>query len=328
MITRNFPKTRARRLRKNSVIRDLISETSLNHKKLIQPLFVSDTVKGVEEISSMPNQFRFDQNSVLKEIEELKGLGINTIALFPHLKSIEKDNEGSEALNPENFLCDTLKKIKQNFPDLVVIVDVALDPYTTSGHDGILKDGKVDNDLTLDALSKMSITLTHSGADILAPSDMMDGRIGYIRDELEKNDFKDTVILSYAVKYASSYYGPFRDAVGSKQKEGISKKTYQMDFRNSKEARKEVELDIQEGADILMVKPALPNLDVIKVVSEEYDLPVFAYQVSGEYSMLMNGIDKNLFDSNVIPETLVSIFRAGSSSVLTYFAKWIAENNG
>lgn len=328
MITRNFPKTRARRLRKNSVIRDLISETSLNHKKLIQPLFVSDTVKGVEEISSMPNQFRFDQNSVLKEIEELKGLGINTIALFPHLKSIKKDNEGSEALSPENFLCDTLKKIKQHFPDLVVIVDVALDPYTTSGHDGILKDGKVDNDLTLDALSKMSITLTHSGADILAPSDMMDGRIGYIRDELEKNDFKDTVILSYAVKYASSYYGPFRDAVGSKQKEGISKKTYQMDFRNSKEARKEVELDIQEGADILMVKPALPNLDVIKVVSEEYDLPVFAYQVSGEYSMLMNGIDKNLFDSNVIPETLVSIFRAGSSSVLTYFAKWIAENNG
>ena len=209
-----------------------------------------------------------------------------------------------------------------------MIVDVALDPYTTSGHDGILKDGKVDNDLTLDALSKMSITLTHSGADILAPSDMMDGRIGYIRDELEKNDFKDSVILSYAVKYASSYYGPFRDAVGSKQKEGISKKTYQMDFRNSKEARKEVELDIQEGADILMVKPALPNLDVIKVVSEEYDLPVFAYQVSGEYSMLMNGIDKNLFDSNVIPETLVSIFRAGSSSVLTYFAKWIAENNG
>ena len=248
--------------------------------------------------------------------------------MFPHLKSIKKDNEGSEALNPENFLCDTLKKIKQHFPDLVVIVDVALDPYTTSGHDGILKDGKVDNDLTLDALSKMSISLTHSGADILAPSDMMDGRIGYIRDELEKNDFKDTVILSYAVKYASSYYGPFRDAVGSKQKQGISKKTYQMDFRNSKEARKEVELDIQEGADILMVKPALPNLDVIKVVSEEYDLPVFAYQVSGEYSMLMNGIDKNLFDSNVIPETLVSIFRAGSSSVLTYFAKWIAENNG
>ena len=328
MITRNFPKIRARRLRKNSVIRDLISETSLNHKKLIQPLFVSDSIKGMEEISSMPKQFRFDQNKALKEIDELQRLGINTIALFPHLKSIKKDNKGSEAINSENFLCSTLRKIKKHFPDLVVVVDVALDPYTTSGHDGILKDGIVDNDLTLDTLSKMSITLTQSGADILAPSDMMDGRIGYIRDELEKNDCKDTVILSYAVKYASSYYGPFRDAVGSKQKEGISKKTYQMDFRNSKEARKEVELDIQEGADILMVKPALPNLDVIKIVSEEYDLPVFAYQVSGEYSMLMNGIDKNLFDSNVIPETLVSIFRAGSSSVLTYFAKWIAKNNG
>ena len=328
MITRNFPKIRARRLRKNSVIRDLISETSLNHKKLIQPLFVSDSIKGMEEISSMPKQFRFDQNTALKEIDELQRLGINTIALFPHLKSIKKDNKGSEAINSENFLCSTLRKIKKHFPDLVVVVDVALDPYTTSGHDGILKDGIVDNDLTLDTLSKMSITLTQSGADILAPSDMMDGRIGYIRDELEKNDCKDTVILSYAVKYASSYYGPFRDAVGSKQKEGISKKTYQMDFRNSKEARKEVELDIQEGADILMVKPALPNLDVIKIVSEEYDLPVFAYQVSGEYSMLMNGIDKNLFDSNVIPETLVSIFRAGSSSVLTYFAKWIAKNNG
>jgi len=328
MITRNFPKIRARRLRKNSVIRDLISETSLNHKKLIQPLFVSDSIKGMEEISSMPKQFRFDQNTALKEIDELQRLGINTIALFPHLKSIKKDNKGSEAINSENFLCSTLRKIKKHFPDLVVVVDVALDPYTTSGHDGILKDGIVDNDLTLDTLSKMSITLTQSGADILAPSDMMDGRIGYIRDELEKNDCKDTVILSYAVKYASSYYGPFRDAVGSKQIEGISKKTYQMDFRNSKEARKEVELDIQEGADILMVKPALPNLDVIKIVSEEYDLPVFAYQVSGEYSMLMNGIDKNLFDSNVIPETLVSIFRAGSSSVLTYFAKWIAKNNG
>lgn len=328
MITRNFPKIRARRLRKNSVIRDLISETSLNHKKLIQPLFVSDSIKGMEEISSMPKQFRFDQNKALKEIDELQRLGINTIALFPHLKSIKKDNKGSEAINSENFLCSTLRKIKKHFPDLVVVVDVALDPYTTSGHDGILKDGIVDNDLTLDTLSKMSITLTQSGADILAPSDMMDGRIGYIRDELEKNDCKDTVILSYAVKYASSYYGPFRDAVGSKQIEGISKKTYQMDFRNSKEARKEVELDIQEGADILMVKPALPNLDVIKIVSEEYDLPVFAYQVSGEYSMLMNGIDKNLFDSNVIPETLVSIFRAGSSSVLTYFAKWIAKNNG
>ena len=328
MITRNFPKIRARRLRKNSVIRDLISETSLNHKKLIQPLFVSDSIKGMEEISSMPKQFRFDQNTALKEIDELQRLGINTIALFPHLKSIKKDNKGSEAINSENFLCSTLRKIKKHFPDLVVVVDVALDPYTTSGHDGILKDGIVDNDLTLDTLSKMSITLTQSGADILAPSDMMDGRIGYIRDELEKNDCKDTVILSYAVKYASSYYGPFRDAVGSKQIEGISKKTYQMDFRNSKEARKEVELDIQEGADILMVKPALPNLDVIKIVSEEYDLPVFAYQVSGEYSMLMNGIDKNLFDSNVISETLVSIFRAGSSSVLTYFAKWIAKNNG
>ena len=328
MITRNFPKIRARRLRKNSVIRDLISETSLNHKKLIQPLFVSDSIKGMEEISSMPKQFRFDQNKALKEIDELQRLGINTIALFPHLKSIKKDNKGSEAINSENFLCSTLRKIKKHFPDLVVVVDVALDPYTTSGHDGILKDGNVDNDLTLDTLSKMSITLTQSGADILAPSDMMDGRIGHIRDALEKNDCKDTVILSYAVKYASSYYGPFRDAVGSKQIEGISKKTYQMDFRNSKEARKEVELDIQEGADILMVKPALPNLDVIKIVSEEYDLPVFAYQVSGEYSMLMNGIDKNLFDSNVIPETLVSIFRAGSSSVLTYFAKWIAKNNG
>ena len=220
------------------------------------------------------------------------------------------------------------RQLKKKFPELIVMLDVALDPYNIDGHDGLLVDGKIINDETLVALERQALVQAESGADILGPSDMMDGRIGYIRDELEKNDFKDTVILSYAVKYASSYYGPFRDAVGSKQKEGISKKTYQMDFRNSKEARKEVELDIQEGADILMVKPALPNLDVIKVVSEEYDLPVFAYQVSGEYSMLMNGIDKNLFDSNVIPETLVSIFRAGSSSVLTYFAKWIAENNG
>ena len=321
-----FPKVRPRRLRLNKTIRNLVSETSINKSKLIQPLFVSEILKNKEEIPTMPDQYLFSKNDLMSEVDELVSLGIHTIALFPNIDSDLKDNSGSEALKEDNFICRIVKEIKQRFPELVIITDVALDPYTSTGHDGIILDDKVDNDLTLDALTKMSLNLASSGADILAPSDMMDGRIGKIRDSLEKNNFKDTILLSYAAKYASNFYGPFRDAVGSKQTEGISKKTYQMDSKNLKEAYKEILLDINEGADIVMVKPAMPYLDVINDLSQKTNVPIFAYQVSGEYSMLKMGIDKKIFDHNVIPETLISLFRAGSSSVITYFARWTAEN--
>ena len=321
-----FPRVRPRRLRLNETIRELVSETNINKSKLIQPLFVSDTLKQKEEIVTMPGQYLYSKDDVLSEIDELADLGINTIALFPNIESDLKDISGSEALKEDNFICSIVRQIKERFPKLVIITDVALDPYTSSGHDGIILNGKIDNDLTLEALSKMSINLASSGADILAPSDMMDGRIGKIRDSLEKNNHKDTILLSYAAKYASNFYGPFRDAVGSKQTEGISKKTYQMDSKNLKEAYKEILLDINEGADIVMVKPAMPYLDVINDLSQKTNVPIFAYQVSGEYSMLKMGIDKKIFDHNVIPETLISLFRAGSSSVITYFARWTAEN--
>jgi porphobilinogen synthase len=209
---------------------------------------------------------------------------------------------------------------------LVLITDVALDPYTDSGHDGIIVGDDVDNDETLKSLEIMAANLANAGADIVAPSDMMDGRVGRIRKKLEEENHKDTIILSYSAKYASEFYGPFRDAVGSKQVQGISKDTYQMDKRNLEEAVKEARLDLDEGADILMVKPGMPYLDVIREISSKVDAPVFAYQVSGEYAMLQLGIDKKIFKHNVIPETLISLFRAGSSSVITYYAKWVAEN--
>ena len=324
-LSRKFPYTRSRRLRSNQTIRNLVAENQIQVSKLIQPLFVSDTNKKNVEITTMPGQKLFSKLGLFKEIETLQKIGIGTVALFPNLTSIKKNNFGDEALNPENFLCTILEQVKERFPDLVLIADVALDPYTSSGHDGIVINGSVDNDLTLNSLAEMSLNLAKSGADILAPSDMMDGRIGVIRESLEQEGHCDTILLSYAAKYASNFYGPFRDAVGSKQKKGISKSTYQMDIRNSKESLKEIELDINEGADIVMVKPAMVNQDIIKLVSDNYDVPVFAYQVSGEYTMLMNAIDKKIFDHNVIEESLMALFRSGSASVLTYFAKWFAQ---
>lgn len=324
-LSRKFPYTRSRRLRSNQTIRNLVAENQVQVSKLIQPLFVSDTNKKNIEITTMPGQKLFSKLGLFKEIETLQKIGIGTVALFPNLTSIKKNNFGDEALNPENFFCTILEQVKERFPDLVLIADVALDPYTSSGHDGVVINGSVDNDLTLNSLAEMSLNLAKSGADILAPSDMMDGRIGVIRESLEQEGHCDTILLSYAAKYASNFYGPFRDAVGSKQKKGISKSTYQMDIRNSKESLKEIELDINEGADIVMVKPAMVNQDIIKLVSDNYDVPVFAYQVSGEYTMLMNSIDKKIFDHNVIEESLMALFRSGSASVLTYFAKWFAQ---
>ena len=326
MLNNLFPNVRPRRLRKNKIIRDLVSETRLSKSKLIQPLFVSESVAEKQPLESLQGQFLFSRNAVFEEIDELLNLGIKTIALFPNISEGLKDEVGTNALDEKNFVCKLVSEVKERFPEVVVITDVALDPYTISGHDGIIKNGVVDNDLTLEALERMSVNLAEAGSDIIAPSDMMDGRIGIIRKALEQSDNKDTIILSYSAKYSSNFYGPFREAIGSKKTEGISKASYQMDKRNIEEALKEAELDLQEGADILMVKPGMPYLDVISKLSSNVNAPVFAYQVSGEYAMLQQAIDKKIFEHNVIPETLISLFRAGSSSVITYYAKWVAKN--
>ena len=326
MLNNLFPNVRPRRLRKNKIIRDLVSETRLSKSKLIQPLFVSESVAEKQPLESLQGQFLFSRNAVFEEIDELLNLGIKTIALFPNISEGLKDEVGTNALDEKNFVCKLVSEVKERFPEVVLITDVALDPYTISGHDGIIKNGVVDNDLTLEALERMSVNLAEAGSDIIAPSDMMDGRIGIIRKALEKSDNKDTIILSYSAKYSSNFYGPFREAIGSKKTEGISKASYQMDKRNIEEALKEAELDLQEGADILMVKPGMPYLDVISKLSSNVNAPVFAYQVSGEYAMLQQAIDKKIFEHNVIPETLISLFRAGSSSVITYYAKWVAKN--
>ena len=326
MLNNLFPNVRPRRLRKNKIIRDLVSETRLSKSKLIQPLFVSESVAEKQPLESLQGQFLFSRNAVFEELDELLNLGIKTIALFPNISESLKDEVGTNALDEKNFMCKLVSEVKERFPEVVLITDVALDPYTISGHDGIIKNGVVDNDLTLEALERMSVNLAEAGSDIIAPSDMMDGRIGIIRKALEKSDNKDTIILSYSAKYSSNFYGPFREAIGSKKTEGISKASYQMDKRNIEEALKEAELDLQEGADILMVKPGMPYLDVISKLSSNVNAPVFAYQVSGEYAMLQQAIDKKIFEHNVIPETLISLFRAGSSSVITYYAKWVAKN--
>ncbi len=325
-IFRKYPSTRLRRLRKNLNLIELVSETNLTSKDLIQPIFIKENFEGKEEIESMPGIFRFGLNHVLSEIEEVINAGINAIAVFPVIESSKKDEKGSEALNKSNFIAHSINKIKQEFPELILIADVALDPYTDHGHDGILINNEVANDETVEVLIEQSILLAEAGADIIAPSDMMDGRIGLIRDSLEKQNLKDTILLSYAAKYNSKFYGPFRDAVNSASNLGnSSKSSYQMNISNKDEALHEVALDINEGADIVMVKPAMPYLDVIQLIKKEFKVPTFAYQVSGEFSMLKNAINHGWLDKEVMLESLVSIKRAGADAILSYAAKEISK---
>ena len=325
-IFRKYPSTRLRRLRKNLNLIELVSETNLTSKDLIQPIFIKENFEGKEEIESMPGIFRFGLNHVLSEIEEVINGGINAIAVFPVIESSKKDEKGSEALNKSNFIAHSINKIKQEFPELILIADVALDPYTGHGHDGILISNEVANDETVEVLIEQSILLAEAGADIIAPSDMMDGRIGLIRDSLEKQSLKDTILLSYAAKYNSKFYGPFRDAVNSASNLGnSSKSSYQMNISNKNEALHEVALDINEGADIVMVKPAMPYLDVIQLIKKEFKVPTFAYQVSGEFSMLKNAINHGWLDKEVMLESLVSIKRAGADAILSYAAKEISK---
>ena len=324
-IKRKYPKTRLRRLRKNLNLINLVSETNLTRKDLIQPIFIKENFNGKEQIDSMPNIYRFGLNEALIEIEELSKLGINVVAIFPVIDPSKKDDNGTEATNGSNFISQSIKKIKKEFPELIIIADVALDPYTNHGHDGILVNNDIANDETIEVLIKQSLILANAGADIIAPSDMMDGRIGLIRESLEKENLKETILLSYAAKYNSKFYGPFRDAVNSASSlANASKSTYQMNIANKNEALHEVALDINEGADIVMVKPAMPYLDIIQSIKNEFKLPTFAYQVSGEYSMLKNAINQGWLDKEVMLESLTSIKRAGADAILTYAAKEVS----
>ena len=327
-IERSYPDTRMRRIRKSSALREMLAETTLSKADLIQPIFIKEDLKGREAIKSMPGINRLGLDILNDEIKKIIDLGIKSVAVFPVINEEKKDEIGSQATIEYNFICESISAIKKSYPDLVVIADVALDPYTDHGHDGLLNDtGDVDNDLTLPALREQALVLAKAGTDIIAPSDMMDGRIKVIRDALEQNDFINTLILAYSAKFSSKFYGPFKDAVESAKFFGNkTKDTYQMPVQNINEALHEVALDIQEGADIVMVKPGMPYLDVIKAVKDEFKVPTFAYQVSGEYSMLKNAVETGLLSDDVIKESLLSFKRAGADCILTYFASEIAKD--
>ena len=326
-IERTFPDTRMRRIRKSSGLREMLAETNLSKSDLIQPIFIKEDLSGNEAIKTMPGINRIGLDILNDEIGKIVELGIKSIAVFPVINEEKKDETGSQATIEDNFICQAISSIKKSFPELLIIADVALDPYTDHGHDGLLDEtGDVDNDLTLPVLREQAIVLAKAGTDMIAPSDMMDGRIKIIRDALEQNDFINTLILAYSAKFSSKFYGPFKDAVESAKFFGEkTKDTYQMPVGNINEALHEVALDIQEGADIVMVKPGMPYLDVIKAVKDEFKVPTFAYQVSGEYSMLKNAVDSGLLSNDVIKESLLSFKRAGADCVLTYFASEIAR---
>ena len=327
-IERTFPETRMRRIRKNSGLREMLAETNLSKTDLIQPIFIKEDLSGAEAIKTMPGINRFGLDILNDEVGKIVDLGIKSIAVFPVINEEKKDESGSQATIDDNFICRAISSIKKSYPDLIIIADVALDPYTDHGHDGLLdKTGDVDNDLTLPVLREQAVVLAKAGTDIIAPSDMMDGRIKIIRDALEQNDFIDTLILAYSAKFSSKFYGPFKDAVESAKFFGDkTKDTYQMPVGNINEALHEVALDIREGADIVMIKPGMPYLDVIKAVKDEFKVPTFAYQVSGEYSMLKNAVDSELLSNDIIKESLLSFKRAGADCILTYFASEIAES--
>lgn len=318
---------RPRRNRKSETIRNMTEETTLSLKDMIFPMFLVDGVNQKVEVSSMPGIYRFSTDLMLKEIESCMKLGIMAFDVFPAYPDSLKDTGATESYNPETFYLKSLREIKKNFPEICLMSDVAMDPYSSDGHDGLVKDGKILNDETLEILGRMSLAQADAGVDILGPSDMMDGRVGYLREVLDENGFSETSIMSYTAKYASAFYGPFRDALDSTPKFG-DKKTYQMNPANTQEALIEADLDVEEGADFLMVKPALAYLDIIKLLNDNYPLPIAAYNVSGEYSMIKAAGEKGWLDSDrAMMESLLSIKRAGAKIILTYFAKEFAMKN-
>lgn len=315
---------RPRRNRKSESVRSLVREHQVTSNDLIYPLFVTEGSNVRYEIPSMPRVFRFSQDLLLQEIELCMKLGLNSFALFPHLNDSLKDKYASESFNEKGLYIDTIRQIKTRFPEANIMTDVAMDPYSSDGHDGIVENGKILNDETLEILGKMALAQARAGADMVGPSDMMDGRVGYIRELLDEEGFTDVSIISYTAKYASAFYGPFRDALESAPRHG-DKKTYQMDPANQSEALIEADLDFSEGADILMVKPALAYLDVIKLLYDNYEIPIAGYNVSGEYAMIKAAAEKGWIDGEkAMVESLTSIKRAGAKVILTYFAKEFA----
>ena len=321
IITGKYPNLRLRRNRKQDWIRRLVQENELSVNDLILPIFVMEGKNKTQQIRSMPGVLRYTVDKIPLLLDKAVKNKIPLVAVFPYTDKNLKNNYGSEALNSNNLVCRSIRLIKKKYNNSIgVMTDVALDPYTSHGHDGLLKNNQILNDETIDVLIQQSLLQAEMGSDIIAPSDMMDGRISKIRKSLDLNNYKNVQLLSYAAKYASNFYGPFRDAVGSKKILKGDKKTYQMDFRNSDEAMREVSLDIKEGADMVMIKPGLPYLDIIKSVKDKFKIPVLAYQVSGEYSLITNGIRKGLINENAIVESLFSFKRAVAYGIITYFA--------
>jgi porphobilinogen synthase len=317
---------RPRRNRKAEWARRMVRENVLTTDDLIWPLFVSEGHNKRSAVASMPGVERLSVDQVVREAERAMKLDIPCIALFPYTEPGLRDEAGSEAVNADNLVCQSVRAIKKEFPDLGVLCDVALDPYTSHGHDGLMEDGKILNDATVAVLVRQALVQAEAGCDIIAPSDMMDGRVGAIREGLDAAGFLDVQIMSYAAKYASAFYGPFRDAVGSAKTLTGDKRTYQMDSANSDEALREVELDIAEGADMVMVKPGMPYLDILRRVKDTFAMPTFVYQVSGEYAMLMAAINNGWLDGErTIMESLTAFKRAGADGILTYFAPQAAE---
>ena len=326
IITGKYPNLRMRRNRRTDWVRRLVEENNITSSDLILPIFLVEGKNKKQEITNMQGVYRYSLNKLHTILDKAIKLKIPTVALFPYTEKKLKDAKGSEALNENNLVCRAIRYIKKNYKDQVgIMCDVALDPYTNHGHDGILKNNKILNDETNEILIKQSILQASMGCDIIAPSDMMDGRIGLIRKNLDKHRYQDVQILSYAVKYASSFYGPFRNAVGTKGILKGDKKTYQMDFKNKNEALREVSIDIKEGADMVMVKPGMPYLDIISLIKKQFQIPIIAYQVSGEYSLIMNGIKRNIINEKAIIESLISFKRAGANAIVTYFADRILK---
>ncbi|OAQ38409.1 delta-aminolevulinic acid dehydratase [Pedobacter psychrophilus] len=316
---------RPRRNRKSQVIRDMVQETHLHASDFIFPLFIIDGKNLKTEVASMPGIFRYSIDNLLREVESCLKLGLKSFDLFPNLEESLKDKTASESINENGLYLRAIKEVKANFPEACVVTDVAMDPYSSDGHDGFVENGEIVNDKTLKILADMSVAQAKAGADIIAPSDMMDGRVRYIREALDENGFTNVSIMSYTAKYASAFYGPFRDALNSAPKFG-DKKSYQMNPANQKEALIEATLDVEEGADFLMVKPATTYLDIIKLLKDNFDLPIAAYNVSGEYAMVKAAIERGWLDQKAIAEKLMCIKRAGADVILTYHAKEVLEN--
>ena len=326
IFSNNFPNTRMRRIRQSKWIRNLIEENTISSNDMIWPIFLNEGSNVKEEIATMPGVFRYSVDNLNEIVDIAENQKINLVALFPNTPEQVKSEDGAEALNPDNLVCKALRHLKSQNLNFGLMCDVALDPYTNHGHDGLIDNNEILNDETIESLVKQSLLLAQNGADVIAPSDMMDGRIGAIRNGLEAKKYKNTILVSYSAKYASSFYSPFRDAVGSKKKLKSDKKSYQMNIFNSDEALREISLDISEGADAVIVKPGIAYLDIIHRIKSKFQFPTFAYHVSGEYSLIKSAAQKGIIDENLVAlEHFAAFKRAGADAIISYYAPKISE---